>query len=217
MSTKTSRWMQKISLFEHSNLRRMPLCVVHSSGSSKSGEKLSASQSEGFWKFELWMNKKNQQEDGSFWLKKQRRGSLWCLKKSRAEPQRREQSKLNQSPRTVWTFLPLNETLTSKPLHLKVAANFLMLTNDVYVSELGLCSHSIDLAHVSALVLLLHVRNMQEPGLVFIMLIMCHRYSWISSNYMIMYSQYCWLLEMHPSDLQRKRKNKRTMRVSSEK
>jgi hypothetical protein len=74
------------------------------------------------------------------------------------------------------------------------------------IPELSFCRHRVYLTHVSALVFFLHVCNVQEPGFVLIVLVMCHGNSWISSNYVIMYSQYCWLLEVHPSHLEMRRK-----------
>ena len=74
------------------------------------------------------------------------------------------------------------------------------------IPKLSFCRHCIYLTHVSAFVLLLNIRNVKKPSLEFIMLVMCHGYSWVSGNYVIMYSQYCWLLKVHPSDLSKSRK-----------
>jgi hypothetical protein len=78
-----------------------------------------------------------------------------------------------------------------------------MLTDNMQIPELGFGLNSVYLTHVSTLVLLLHVRNVQEPGFVLIVLVMCHRDARIPRNYMIMHSQYCRLLEVHPRHLQR--------------
>lgn len=70
------------------------------------------------------------------------------------------------------------------------------------IPELGFGCHRVYLTHVSALVLLLHVCNVQKPGFVLIVLVMCHRDSRVPCNYVIMHSQYCRLLEVHPRHLQ---------------
>ena len=75
------------------------------------------------------------------------------------------------------------------------------LTNNLKITELSFRCHSINLTHIASLILFLHICDMQKPSFVLIVLVMCHRYSWISSNYMIMHSEYCWLFEMHPSYL----------------
>jgi hypothetical protein len=82
-----------------------------------------------------------------------------------------------------------------------------LFTDNMQISELRLRCHSVYLTHIAALILLLNVRYVQEPGLVLIVLVVCHRYSWIPSNYVIVHGEYCRLLEVHPGDL-RKRKSK---------
>lgn len=77
-----------------------------------------------------------------------------------------------------------------------------MLTDNMQIPELGFGLNSVYLTHVSTLVLLLHVRNVQEPGFVLIVLVMCHWDARIPRNYMIMHSQYSRLLEVHPRHLQ---------------
>lgn len=76
------------------------------------------------------------------------------------------------------------------------------LTDNMQIPELGFGCHRVYLTHVSALVLLLHVCNVQKPGFVLIVLVMCHGDSRVPRNYMIMHSQYCRLLEVHPRHLQ---------------
>jgi hypothetical protein len=49
-----------------------------------------------------------------------------------------------------------------------------MLTDNMQIPELGFRRHRVYLTHVSSLVLLLHIRNVQEPGFVLIVLVMCH-------------------------------------------
>lgn len=77
-----------------------------------------------------------------------------------------------------------------------------LLTDNMQIPELGFGCHCVYLTHVSSLVLLLHIGDVQEPGFVLIVLVMCHWDSRIPSNYVIMHSQYCRLLEVHPSHLQ---------------
>jgi hypothetical protein len=81
---------------------------------------------------------------------------------------------------------------------------FFLFTDNMQISKLRLRCHSVYLTHIAALILLLHVRYMQEPGLVLIVLVMCHRYSWVPRNYVIMHRQYRRLLKVHPSNLRKR-------------
>lgn len=67
------------------------------------------------------------------------------------------------------------------------------------IPKLSFRRHRVDLTHVSAFVLLLDIANVQNPCAV---LVMGNRYPRIPGYHMVMYCQYCRLLEMHPSYLQ---------------
>lgn len=73
------------------------------------------------------------------------------------------------------------------------------LTHYVKVSELGLGSNGVDLAHIATLVFLLDVADVKEPSS---MLVMCHRNTRIPCDHMVVHRQYCRLFEMHPRNLQ---------------
>jgi hypothetical protein len=49
-----------------------------------------------------------------------------------------------------------------------------ILTDNMDIAKLRLSSDSVNLAHVSALVLLLNIRDVEEPRFVFVMLVVCH-------------------------------------------
>jgi hypothetical protein len=67
------------------------------------------------------------------------------------------------------------------------------------VSELRLGLNGVDLAHVPALVLLLHVVDVQKPRPV---LVVRHRDARIPGDDMVVHSQDCRLLKVHPRNLQ---------------
>lgn len=67
------------------------------------------------------------------------------------------------------------------------------------VAELGLGLHGVDLAHVPALVLLLHVVDVQKPRPV---LVVRHRDARIPGDDVVVHSQDGRLLEVHPRNLQ---------------
>ena len=67
------------------------------------------------------------------------------------------------------------------------------------VSKLRLGLNGVDLAHVPALVLLLHVVDVQKPRPV---LVVRHRDARIPGDDMVVHSQDCRLLKVHPRNLQ---------------
>lgn len=79
--------------------------------------------------------------------------------------------------------------------------DFVPLTYNMQVTKLGLRSDRVDLTHVSALIFLLHITNVQKPCS---MLIVRHTDTGIPCNHVIVNSQNGRLLKMHPCHLQRK-------------
>lgn len=77
----------------------------------------------------------------------------------------------------------------------------LRLTNNFDEAILGLSRHRIDLAHVPALVLLLDIVDMQEPGAVLVVLIVGDTYPRITRYHMVVHGENGRLLEMHPRHL----------------
>lgn len=75
------------------------------------------------------------------------------------------------------------------------------------ITELGLGRNRIDLAHVSALVLLLDVGDMQKPGFVLVVLIVRHADPGIPGDDVVVHGQDGRLLEVHPCDLEEKKEN----------
>ena len=69
------------------------------------------------------------------------------------------------------------------------------------IPELGLGRHRIYLAHVAALVLLLDVVDMQEPGPVLVVLVVGHTDPGIPRDDVVVYGQDGALLKVHPSNL----------------
>lgn len=72
------------------------------------------------------------------------------------------------------------------------------LTHNMKITELRFCRHRIDLTHVSALVLLLHVGDVQEPRFVLVVLVVGNADARISRDDVIMHRQYGRLFEVHP-------------------
>lgn len=75
------------------------------------------------------------------------------------------------------------------------------LTNNFNESVLGLGRHRIDLAHVPALVLLLDIVDMQEPGAMLVVLIVSNTNPRITGYHMVVHGENGRLLEMHPRHL----------------
>lgn len=73
------------------------------------------------------------------------------------------------------------------------------------ITKLGLGRNRIDLAHVSALVLLLDVGNVQKPGFVLVVLIVRHADPGIPGDNVVVHGQDGRLLEVHPCDLKEKK------------
>lgn len=71
------------------------------------------------------------------------------------------------------------------------------------VAELRLGLHGVDLAHVPALVFLLHVVDVQKPRSV---LVVRHRDTRIPGDDVVVHSQDGRLLEVHPRNLQHMRR-----------
>lgn len=75
------------------------------------------------------------------------------------------------------------------------------LTHDVQVAELRFGRHRVDLAHVPAPVLLVHVVYMQIPCAVAVVLVVRDTDARVARDHVIVNGQNGGLLEVHPGDL----------------
>lgn len=71
----------------------------------------------------------------------------------------------------------------------------------MHVAELRLGVNGVDLAHVTALVLLVHVLDVQIPGAALVVLVVRDADARITRYHVIVHGQNCRLLEVHPGNL----------------
>lgn len=75
------------------------------------------------------------------------------------------------------------------------------LTDYMQISELCFGRYGIYLAHVTSMVLLFHIIDVQKPCAMLVVFVVCHTDARIPRDHMIVHGQYGWLLEMYPRHL----------------
>lgn len=90
------------------------------------------------------------------------------------------------------------------------------LTDYMQISELCFGRHRIYLAHVTSMVLLFHIIDVQKPRAMLVVFVVCHTDARIPRDHMIVHGQYGWLLEMYPRHLRiaRTKRNDRSVQCS---
>lgn len=69
------------------------------------------------------------------------------------------------------------------------------------ITKLCFGGDRVDLTHVSTVIFLFDIVYMEKPCPMLIMFIMCYTDPRVSSDYMIVNGQNCWLLKMYPRNL----------------